>query len=101
MWGILTVLHVLVSVLMIMIILLQRGKGAEMGAAFGGGYSQTLFGSSGPVGFLNKLTTVVAVFFMLTSLFLALLAGAPSRSMVDEVPQQGAPVAPMPFPGDD
>jgi preprotein translocase subunit SecG len=80
--------------LMIMIILLQRGKGAEMGAAFGGGYSQTLFGSSGPVGFLNKLTTVVAIFFMVTSLFLAYLAGTPSRSPVDEVPQQEAPVIP-------
>jgi preprotein translocase subunit SecG len=99
MWGILTVLHVLVCVLMMMIILLQRGKGAEMGAAFGGGYSQTLFGSSGPVGFLNKLTTVVAVFFMLTSLFLALLASTPSRSVVDEIPQQEAPVSPGPLGG--
>jgi preprotein translocase subunit SecG len=101
MWGILIVVHVVVSILMIMIILLQTGKGAEIGAAFGGGYSQTLFGSSGPVGFLNKLTTVVAVFFMLTSLFLAVLAGrAPTRSMESGipsgVPQQQAPVAPGP-----
>jgi preprotein translocase subunit SecG len=97
MWGVLTALHVLVCLLMIMIILLQRGKGAEMGAAFGGGYSQTLFGSAGPVGFLNKLTTVVAVFFMLTSLFLAFLASHPtSRSFVDEGPQQQAPVVPGP-----
>jgi preprotein translocase subunit SecG len=102
MWGILTFLHVLVCVLMIMIILLQKGKGAEMGAAFGGGYSQTLFGSAGPIGFLNKLTTVVAIFFMLTSLLLAFLAGnAPTKSLVDDVPQQGAPAVPAPFPGDD
>jgi preprotein translocase subunit SecG len=101
MWGILIVVHVVVSILMIMIILLQTGKGAEIGAAFGGGYSQTLFGSSGPVGFLNKLTTVVAVFFMVTSLILAVLAGrAPTRSLESGVPsgvpQQGAPVVPGP-----
>jgi len=102
MWGILIVLHILVSVLMIMIILLQTGKGAEIGAAFGGGYSQTLFGSSGPVGFLNKLTTVVAIFFMVTSLLLAVWAGrAPTTPLGSAVPQQqGAPVAPGPFPGD-
>jgi len=102
MWGILIVVHIVVSVLMIMIILLQTGKGAEIGAAFGGGYSQTLFGSSGPVGFLNKLTTVVAIFFMLTSLLLAVWAGrAPTTSLGPGVPQQqGAPGAPGPFPGD-
>jgi preprotein translocase subunit SecG len=103
MWGILIVVHVLVSVLMIMIILLQTGKGAEIGAAFGGGYSQTLFGSSGPVGFLNKLTTVVAIFFMLTSLFLAVLAGrGPTKPLGSGVPQQQAPVVPPgPIPGGD
>ena len=99
MWGILIAVHVIVSVLMIMIILLQTGKGAEIGAAFGGGYSQTLFGSSGPIGFLNKLTTVVAVFFMLTSLLLAVWASrAPTSSLETGAPQhQGAP---MPYPGD-
>jgi len=103
MWGILIVVHVLVSVLMIMIILLQTGKGAEIGAAFGGGYSQTLFGSSGPVGFLNKLTTVVAIFFMLTSLLLAVWAGrTPTKPLGSGVPQQQeAPVVPGPFPGGD
>jgi preprotein translocase subunit SecG len=103
MWGIITFAHVLVSVLMIMVILLQTGKGAEIGAAFGGGYSQTLFGSSGPVGFLNKLTTVVATVFMLTSLLLALWAGRvpTTKSLVDTVPQQQqeAPVVPGPVPG--
>jgi preprotein translocase subunit SecG len=100
--GILIVVHVLVSVLMIMIILLQTGKGAEIGAAFGGGYSQTLFGSSGPVGFLNKLTTVVAVVFMLTSLLLAVLAGrGPITPLGSGVPlQQQAPGVPGPIPGD-
>lgn len=95
--GILTILHSVVCVLMITIILLQTGKGASMGAAFGGGYSQTIFGSSGPVGFLNKLTTMVAVFFMITSLVLAFMASQiPTKTVVDEVPQQEAPVAPSP-----
>ena len=104
--GIVTFVHVLVSVLMIMVILLQTGKGAEIGAAFGGGYSQTLFGSSGPIGFLNKMTTVIATFFMLTSLLLALWVGRmpTTKSLMDTQPpaQQEVPVAPAvpgPVPG--
>src|SRR3989338_9182641 len=65
----LTVLHVIVGIFLILIVLLQRGKGASMGAAFGGS-SQTLFGSRGPQSFLGKLTTVVALEFLLTSLTL-------------------------------
>lgn len=67
----LVVIHVVVCIALIMIVLLQTGKGADMGAAFGGGSSQTLFGSTGASTFLNKLTTVAAVVFMLTSLALA------------------------------
>ena len=101
MWGILLFIHIVVSVLMIMVILLQTGKGASMGAAFGGGSSQTVFGSAGPVGFLNKLTTVIAVVFMLTSLVLAFLAAHPptTKSLVDEVQQQEAPLTPGPVEG--
>jgi len=65
------VVHVIVCVALIMIVLLQTGKGADMGAAFGGGGSQTLFGSTGASTFLSKATTVAAVVFMLTSLILA------------------------------
>jgi len=57
-----------------MIVLLQTGKGADMGAAFGGGSSQTLFGSTGASTFLGKATTAAAVVFMLTSLILAYLS---------------------------
>ena len=64
-------IHVMVCVALIMIVLLQTGKGADMGAAFGGGSSQTLFGSSGASTFLSKATTVAAIVFMLTSLALA------------------------------
>jgi len=58
-----------------MIVLLQTGKGADMGAAFGGGSSQTLFGSTGASTFLTKATTAAAIVFMLTSLGLAYMSG--------------------------
>jgi preprotein translocase subunit SecG len=67
----LVVVHVIVCVALIMIVLLQTGKGADMGAAFGGGGGQTLFGSTGASTFLSKLTTVAAILFMITSLGLA------------------------------
>ncbi len=71
---ILIIIHVLVCVALIMIVLLQTGKGADMGAAFGGGGSQTLFGSTGASTFLSKATTAAAIIFMLTSLGLAYLS---------------------------
>ena len=71
----LIVIHVIVCIALIMIVLLQTGKGADMGAAFGGGSSQTLFGSTGASTFLSKATTVAAIVFMLTSLILAYVAG--------------------------
>jgi preprotein translocase subunit SecG len=64
-------LHIIVCVALILIVLLQTGKGADMGAAFGGGGSQTLFGSTGASTFLGKATTVAAIVFMITSLVLA------------------------------
>jgi preprotein translocase subunit SecG len=70
----LIVVHVVVSVALIMIVLLQTGKGADMGAAFGGGGSQTLFGSTGASTFLSKATTGAAIIFMVTSLGLAYLS---------------------------
>jgi preprotein translocase subunit SecG len=71
---ILIIVHVIVCVALIMIVLLQTGKGADMGAAFGGGASQTLFGSTGASTFLSKATTGAAIVFMLTSLVLAYLS---------------------------
>jgi len=76
------VIHVIVSVALILIVLLQTGKGADMGAAFGGGSSQTLFGSTGASSFLTKLTTVSAIVFMLTSLTLAYLSSHRTASSV-------------------
>ena len=70
MFPVLVFIHVLMCVILILIVLLQTGKGADIGAAFGGA-SQTLFGSAGPTSFFGKLTTVAAVIFMITSLTLA------------------------------
>ncbi|MBW2045444.1 MAG: preprotein translocase subunit SecG [Deltaproteobacteria bacterium] len=66
---ILILIHVLVCLALILIILFQRGKGADMGAAFGGS-SQAVFGSTGATSFLHKMTVAAAVVFMLTSLIL-------------------------------
>ncbi|MBW1846200.1 MAG: preprotein translocase subunit SecG [Deltaproteobacteria bacterium] len=71
MTTILVMIHIFVCISLIMIVLLQTGKGADMGAAFGGGSSQTLFGSTGASTFLSKATTAAAIIFMITSLVLA------------------------------
>ncbi len=73
MYTLLVIVHVIVCLLMIGAILLQSGKGAEIGAAFGGS-SQTVFGSRGPANFLSKFTVITAFVFMFTSLSLAILA---------------------------
>ena len=78
----LIVLHVVVALFLVLIVLLQTGKGAAMGSAFGSGASQTMFGSSGAGDFLSKLTTAAAVVFMLTSLSLATVS---SREEVKSV----------------
>lgn len=83
-------IHVIVSVALIFIVLLQTGRGADIGAAFGGGSSQTLFGSTGASSFLSKLTTVAAVVFMLTCLSLAYLS---SRRPTSSIISDAAPVA--------
>ena len=72
--ALLVIIHIIICVALIMIVLLQTGKGADMGAAFGGGSSQTLFGSGGASTFLSKATTVAAIVFMLTSFGLAFLS---------------------------
>jgi preprotein translocase subunit SecG len=83
----LVILHVVVCVALIMIVLLQTGKGADIGAAFGGGSSSTLFGTTGASTFLSKATTVAAIVFMLTSLALAYLAShRPASSVLTETP---------------
>jgi preprotein translocase subunit SecG len=79
----LLVLHVFICFLLIFVVLVQGGKGAELGAAFGGGSSQTLFGGRGAATFLGKMTTVIAVAFMLTSLLLA-IASVRKQSIIQK-----------------
>jgi preprotein translocase subunit SecG len=94
-----TILHVLACVILIMVVLLQAGKGANMGAAFGGS-SQTVFGSSGAGTFLGKMTAAVAIIFMLTSLTLTYTSGHRGSALFDKsktpLTKQAAPVTPMP-----
>jgi preprotein translocase subunit SecG len=94
---IIVVLHVLVCIALILIVLLQAGKGAEMGAAFGGA-SQTIFGSAGAMGFLSKLTTIAAVIFMLTSLLLTFSSTRKASTVMKERPAPTAPAAPSGIP---
>lgn len=84
MTTLLLVIHIIVCFFLISVVLLQSGKGAEMGAAFGGS-SQTLFGSRGAATFLSKLTTISAVVFMVTSLLLAIVTSK-STSVVKQAP---------------
>ena len=85
-----TIAHILVSILMIGVILLQSGKGAEIGATFGGS-SQTIFGSRGAATFLSKMTIATATLFMLTSLTLSILSF--NRSVVSSIVDEHPPAA--------
>jgi len=78
--------HILVTITLIGLILIQRGKGADIGAAFGSGASQTVFGSQGSASFLTRTTAVLATVFFLTSLTLAYLyAQVGERRSVTEI----------------
>jgi preprotein translocase subunit SecG len=91
----LVILHISICIALIVIVLLQTGKGSEIGAVFGGS-SQTLFGSTGGSTFFGKLTTAVAIIFMLTSLFLAARSSRYTNESVmsDVKPAVTLPAAP-------
>ncbi|MBN1832249.1 MAG: preprotein translocase subunit SecG [Deltaproteobacteria bacterium] len=90
---ILILLHVSVCIALILIVLLQTGKGADMGAAFGGS-SQALFGSSGATSFMHKITAAAAIIFVLTCMGLTLHFGkGDTSSVMEDVSQTEAPVA--------
>jgi preprotein translocase subunit SecG len=84
--------HVIACIALILIVLLQQGKGADMGAAFGGS-SQTVFGSAGATSFLSKVTIAAATMFILTSLSLAFMFGQGRSSSIMEGVQTQMPVA--------
>ena len=91
-----TIVHIIVCIGLILVVLLQTGKGAEIGAVFGGGSSSTIFGSSGAGNFLTKLTTAMAIVFMITSLTLGYFAGQrPSATIFDSRSPASQPSAPV------
>jgi len=93
MTGLILTLHFIVCIFMIIVILLQAGKGADMGATFGGG-SQTVFGPRGAATFLSKVTTVAAIIFLVTSVYLANV----SKHQVTSSVVKGAKLPPAPRP---
>lgn len=100
----LVVIQVLVAVALIGLVLIQHGKGADAGAAFGSGASGTVFGSRGAANFLSRVTAGLAFVFFASSLALAYWVGgrgtAPA-SVVDTIPAQDAAPAPAVIPGDE
>lgn len=100
----LIVIHIFVCLVLISVVLLQRGKGADLGAAFGGS-SQTVFGARGAESFLGKFTAVAAVVFMLTSISLAWLTSkrlhgsSLSKELATEEPAKPAALPPLPGTG--
>lgn len=89
-YNLLLIVHVIVGCAVIAFVLIQHGKGADMGAAFGSGASGSLFGSAGSANFLSRTTAVLATLFFVTSLTLSYMASRPrvhsTGSLMDSVP---------------
>ena len=92
--NILLIVHLLVAISVIGLVLIQQGKGADAGAAFGGGASSTVFGSQGSSSFLTRATGILATIFFITSLSLAYLSiqDITPTSVVDTVTEQKSDV---------
>ncbi len=96
-YYLITAVHVLVCVILILVVLLQSGKGADLAGAFGGGATQTAFGSRGPASFLSKMTTAAAVVFMITCLSLSMIGDKrESKSVLDTTKAKAAPAQKAP-----
>jgi preprotein translocase subunit SecG len=94
-----TVIHVIVCVILILVVLLQSGKGADLAGAFGGAGTQTAFGSRGPASFLSKLTTGAAILFMITCIGLSMIGTKREvTSILDSTKGAVAPVSKAPAP---
>jgi preprotein translocase subunit SecG len=91
--------HVLAAGAIVVFVLLQQGKGADMGAAFGSGSAGSLFGSSGSANFMSRMTAIMATLFFITSLVLTYLAASTgvSRGLMENVP--ATPASQIPVPG--
>jgi preprotein translocase subunit SecG len=94
--ALLVIIHVLISIFLILVVLVQQGKGADLAGAFGGGGSQTAFGARGATTLLHKLTTGFFVAFVITSLSLAVLQARPRGSVMTDAPTSSAPARPAP-----
>ena len=93
------IVHVLCTLFLILVILLQSGKGAAMGSGLGAGSSQTMFGSSGAGNFLTKITTAIATLFMITSLTLGIMStNEKSQSVMPDVENPTNTTSPMTTP---
>ena len=90
----LVILHVIISLFLILVVLVQQGKGADLAGAFGGGGSQTAFGARGATTLLHKLTTGFFVAFVITSMSLAILQARPRGSVLSGTPAPAAPAQP-------
>ena len=98
-----TVLSILLAVAIIILVMLQQGKGSDMGAAFGGGYSNSVFGATGPAGFLGKLTYMLVAVWMILVLSLAFILKSqnaeetfeilPEENLIDEVQENEIPTS--------
>ena len=90
--NLIIVVHVLIALAIIGLVLLQHGKGADMGSGFGGGASSSLFGATGSANFLSRATAVLATLFFVSSLGLAYLASSRPKegggTVMDRAPSQ-------------
>ena len=94
MFTAITVIHIIVSIIIVLAVLLQVGKGASIGSTFGGASSQTLFGSAGPATLLAKVTYIGIAIFMVTSLYLTYTSSrSKATSIMSDIPAVSAPEA--------
>ncbi|HVT45674.1 MAG TPA: preprotein translocase subunit SecG [Thermoanaerobaculia bacterium] len=94
----LVVVHIIVSFFLMLAVLLQPGKGADLAGAFGGGGSQTVFGARGATTLLQKLTVISFILFIVTSMTLAILQTRPRGSVMEGAPAATAPATPAEAP---
>ncbi len=105
MFSVTLTVHIVIGLVIIGLVLIQHGKGADMGAAFGSGSSGSLFGATGSANFLSRTTAVLATVFFLTSLTLAYLAGSrpadTGGSVMDTVRTESSVPVPSTVPAED